>query len=150
MCQAQFKGLSGNYTLHSPFHWAAEQQEKRCLYNTSQKQCFVPDWGSWVCRTQPYLSGEAPPQVHGTRASFIGLQPQHHCGGQLVMGSAATGLLLQGEGNKKGQGQKVKIPPKAKWGLAWQTPQATGQVSLTPLMQHNSKCAHCSNFPKQI
>lgn len=64
-------------------------------------------WGQGCpgCRTQPYLSGEAPPQVHGTRASFVGLQPQHHCGGQLVMGSAATGLLLQVQENKKGQAE---------------------------------------------
>lgn len=137
MCQAQFKGLSGNYSLHSPFQWAAEQQEKRCLCHTSQNQGSVPDWGCPGVRTQPYLSGEAPPQVHGTRASFVGLQPQHHCGGQLVMGSAATGLLLQVQGNKEGQRQEVKIPPKPKWGLAWHTPQATGQVSLSPLLQHS-------------
>lgn len=74
------------------------------------------------------------------------------------MGSAATGLLLQVEENKKGQRQKVKIPAKPKWGLAWQTPQATGQVSLTPLIQHHLLktilSVHIplifSNFPKQI
>lgn len=78
--------------------------KERCLCSTSPKQHSVPAWGCpEVGRTQPYLSGEAPPQVHGTRASFVGLQPQHHRGGQLVMGSAATGLLLQVEGNKKGQ-----------------------------------------------
>lgn len=42
-----------------------------------------------------YLSGEAAPEVHGARARFVGLQPQHHRGGQLVMGGATTGLLLQ-------------------------------------------------------
>lgn len=41
-----------------------------------------------------YLSGQAASQVHGARAGFVGLQPQHHCRGQLVMGSTATGLLL--------------------------------------------------------
>lgn len=41
-----------------------------------------------------YLSGQAASQVHGARARLVGLQPQHHRGGQLVMGSAATGLLL--------------------------------------------------------
>lgn len=49
--------------------------------------------GHW----QLYLSGKAASEVHGTRAGFVGLQPQHHRGGQLVMGSATTGLLLGDE-----------------------------------------------------
>jgi len=44
-----------------------------------------------------YLSGKAASEVHGARAGFVGLQPQHHRGGQLVMGGATTGLLLQDE-----------------------------------------------------
>lgn len=80
-----------------------------------------------VRRTQPYLSGEAAPQVHGSRASFVGLQPQHHRGGQLVMGSAATGLLLQGT-------EGTELKPWSWTGLAH--PKATGQESVTPLLQH--------------
>ena len=45
----------------------------------------------------PYLSGKAASEVHGARAGFVGLQPQHHRGGQLVVGGATTGLLLQDE-----------------------------------------------------
>lgn len=41
-----------------------------------------------------HLSGKAASEVHGARAGFVGLQPQHHRGGQLVMGSAAAGFLL--------------------------------------------------------
>lgn len=41
-----------------------------------------------------YLSGEAASEVHGAGAGLVGLQPQHHRGGQLVMGGAATGFLL--------------------------------------------------------
>lgn len=135
MCQAQSKGLSGNYTLLSPFLWAAEQQE-RCLYNTSQSKVLCLT-GLWVCRrqgqpcrTQPYLSGEAPPQVHGTRASFVGLQPQHHCGGQLVMGSAATGLLLWVQGTKRDREKRLKSSQSQRGaGLA--------DPTATPLMQHS-------------
>lgn len=133
----KFKGLSGNYTPLSPFLWAAEQRQRRCLYNTSQKQGAVPDWGSGCagrqgqpCRTQPYLSGEAPPQVHGTRASFIGLQPQHHCGGQLVMGSAATGLLLQVQGTRRDRDRRLKSS-QSQMGAGLADPTAT------PLMQHS-------------
>jgi len=60
---------------------------------------------------QTYLSGEAPAKVHGTRTSFISLQPQHHCGGQLVMSSTAAGFLLEEGGQGKGKTQKVTNPP---------------------------------------
>lgn len=46
---------------------------------------------------QFYLSREAASEVHGARAGFVGLQPEHHCGGQLVMGGATTGFLLGDE-----------------------------------------------------
>lgn len=46
---------------------------------------------------QLYLSGKAASKVHGAGAGFVGLQPQHHCGGQLVMGGAATGFFLGDE-----------------------------------------------------
>lgn len=46
---------------------------------------------------QFYLSRKAASEVHGARAGLVGLQPEHHCGGQLVMGGATTGFLLGGE-----------------------------------------------------
>lgn len=45
---------------------------------------------------QLYLSGKAASEVHGARAGFVGLQPEHHRGRQLVVGGAATGFLLGG------------------------------------------------------
>ena len=50
------------------------------------------------------LPREGTAEVHGPRVSLDGLQPQHHGGGQLVVGIAALRLLLRGERDGGGQG----------------------------------------------
>ena len=42
------------------------------------------------------LSSERSSQVHSSRVSLDGLQPQHDRTGQLVVGIATLGLLLEG------------------------------------------------------
>ena len=41
-----------------------------------------------------YLPGEGASQVHCARPRLVGLQPQHGCGGQLVVCAPTTRLLL--------------------------------------------------------
>lgn len=76
---------------------------------------------------QTYLSGKAPAKVHGTRTSFISLQPQHHCGGQLVMSSTTAGFLLEEGGQEKGKTQKVTNPPETEKWLAIEPHEEKGR-----------------------
>lgn len=55
---------------------------------------WTHQWHLFLFRSTPYLSCKAAAQVHGTGAALGCLEPQHDGGGEFIVSSATTGLLL--------------------------------------------------------